>query len=81
MKLLNESVVDLIWQGVEDLLRFEYELPHGAAVRAEAVYGKFSSDSALPPAPRAFHTALFLCAGGQEERARLVGMKGSERSH
>ena len=82
MKLLNESVVDLIWRGVDDLLRREYELEHGVAeVIAGAAYGKPASISALPAVARTFPPALFLCAGGEPARARLVRMKGSECSH
>ena len=82
MKFLNETVVELIWRGVDDLLRREYELQHGAAdIIADVVHGKAVTDPALSSAPRSFFPALFLCTGGPEQAARLVRMKGSECSH
>jgi hypothetical protein len=82
MKLLNESVVELIWRGADDLLRRESELQPGTAeMMADTAYGKAVTNPALSPAPRAFFPALFLCTGAQEQAARLVRMKGSECSH
>ncbi len=82
MKHLSETVVDLIWRGVDDLLRREYELNYGTAeTQSGIVHGKYFTVTPLPPTPRAFLPALFLCSGEQEKRARLVRMKGSVRSH
>lgn len=82
MKYLNEAVVELIWRGVDDLLRREYELQSGAAeVMADVVHGKAVTNPALPPASRPTLPALFLCTRAQEQAARLVRMKGSEYSH